>query len=513
MILRILVVEDSREQLEFTEITLQQLIGRLKSSIGIDNLHIDTASCGAEARRRLENAVQTGETYDLMLLDLGIPEIDGADEDPRGGLNILEFTRDKNAVSYPIIITVFRDDRYYNAAYYMGAFDFIAKPYTEERLLDSVIAAIKDLIATHSEESKLVKEIGRRIVGESPDIRKIVRDIARVIPTDVCVLLTGESGTGKDLIAEVIHHLGPRNKSPWLPINLSEKTSDSLIESHLFGHEKGAFTSAFHQHNGVLERVGDGTLFLNEIGELKPEIQIKLLSVIERKPYQRISGNQNLKFTGRLISATNRDLDGAIRTGKFREDLYQRISTYTINIPPLRMRKGDVDVLLEYYRVKFQKKHLNGREVIFVKETLEILHNHHFPGNVRELQQIVESAVIRCEGNKIQPRHILPSLRRGPKEKGAASSPATSDKSKDRTLINKLFQEMQAILPEDWQHLPYTEVKEKCIRALDRVYLPYHLERNFYNVTKAADLIKIDPKTLRARWKEADLPPIRGDKD
>jgi DNA-binding NtrC family response regulator len=331
--------------------------------------------------------------------------------------------------------------------------------------------------------------------------------LTRVIPhADSNVLLLGESGTGKELFARAIHELGPSPDSPFVAAQVSA-IHEHLFESEMFGHEKGAFTSADKQHIGLFEQAGDGTLFLDEIGDLSASAQIRLLRVIQEKKFRRLSGKEELPFKARLVCATHHNLPEEVRHKKFRLDLYQRINEATVHSPPLRERNGDIEILARY----FLNAHKAERQAVFADETLKILCGYPFPGNVRELENIVKSALRACVGEIILPQS-LPMLimndllRDTPITK---SDKATEASNLDH--IEELIDELARSLPADWLTTAYREAARPYNQAFDRVYLRKMLERHRHNLKAAAKASELDPKTFRNRWKQSELPPLGGD--
>jgi DNA-binding NtrC family response regulator len=341
MIFRVLVVENNQLQAEKTELTFKRSLMLFKDKIGIEAVPVEKAFSVSEARRLLERTQAQGCPYDLMLLDLGLPENQNEDDDPQGGLKILELANATNGVRHTIVISVFAEyEQYATQAFDLGAFDVIGKPYESERLLGSIFDCLREILVSHRPESDMERQLRQRIKGESPELLKTIREVAKVIPhTHAGVLLTGETGTGKELFAKAIHELGPNGKESWEPVNINAYPPD-LVESHLFGHEKGAYTGALVQRVGHLEKAGGGTLFLDEIGELSAQTQVKLLRVIQEREFNRLGGTDKLLFKARLVCATNRNLNAAMNDGAFRDDFFHRIAVITIESPPCETEKG-----------------------------------------------------------------------------------------------------------------------------------------------------------------------------
>jgi DNA-binding NtrC family response regulator len=249
------------------------------------------------------------------------------------------------------------------------------------------------------------------IIGKSPEMKEIFDIVQQVAPTRATVLLGGESGTGKELVAKAIHQLSPRAKQPFVTVHCAA-LAPTLLESELFGHEKGAFTGAHERRVGRFEQAQGGTLFLDEIGEIDATIQVKLLRFLGERTFERVGSNKTLTADVRLISATNKNLEELVKTGKFREDLFFRLRVVEINLPPLRDRMGDIPLLAQKFLREFATE--NGKSVNdFTADALQLLMNHPWPGNVRELRTAIEHAVVLCRGEKISARDLPPSVRSG----------------------------------------------------------------------------------------------------
>jgi len=388
-------------------------------------------------------------------------------------------------------------------AHAFGARDFLAKPLDSERIR----SCLRELLSVQDPLSPLIVDLRARILGQSPAIIATLKQVARVIPhTESRVLLVGESGTGKELFAQAIHQLGPRSQQPWIPVNVTESPA-TLIESALFGYEKGAFTGAEARHIGFLERARDGTVFLDEIGDLELQLQTKLLRVIQEKKFRRLSGNDELDFRARLVCATNRDLAAAVKQLSFRRDLFHRIAEVTIQVPPLRERNGDVDFLLSHFLDLYK----DARQVTLARETLQILRSYPFDGNVRELENLVRAALIQCEGEVILPHHLpLESMRTLLTEDGDQNR-KTSHQGSGAQPPGRLIEELVGALPDNWMDITYREATQNFTRAFDRIYFQEKLEKSRHNISRAAREAGIDAKTFRKRWRESGLPPLGGD--
>ena len=362
----------------------------------------------------------------------------------------------------------------------MGACDFLLKPLDRERLRSSATKALGS-----QEDPPLLRALRARLIGESSALNEALASLARVIPhDDKTVLLVGENGTGKELLARAVHELGKRCGRPWLPINVAS-IPPSLIESTLFGHEKGAFTNAHERQVGAFEECRAGVLFLDEIGELEPNLQTKLLRVLQERTFRRIGGKEDLTFSARLVCATNRDLVGDMKKGRFREDFYFRISGYEVRVPPLRERGNDLRLLIYHFIQEFG----GGRRLSLAKETWKLIAGYSFPGNVRELRDIIGYAVVECQDEEILPYHLPLSIM-------AERADTTSQETLRPRWPAHLFR------------LPQKEAMEEIEKAFDREYLPRVLDEASGNVTRAAAAAALDQKTFRKKWKEADLPEM-----
>jgi DNA-binding NtrC family response regulator len=297
-----------------------------------------------------------------------------------------------------------------------GAYDFIPKPCEPEHILLTIEKALerKNLV---QEKDYLKEEINSQydiIWGESSEMKKIKEFIQKVATTKSTILIQGESGTGKQVLARAIHNLSNRKDKPFIYVNCVA-LSEQLLESDLFGHEKGAFTGAYQRKRGRLETAHSGTVFLDEIGDITPVIQTKFLHFLESEEFERVGGNQTLKVDARIIAATNRDLSRALEEKKFREDLFFRLNVISITVPPLRNRKEDILILANYFLKKFNQE-MKKRIISIDPQTLEVFSTYNWPGNIRELQNILERAVVLAPFDTITPELVLPQLSHTKKE-------------------------------------------------------------------------------------------------
>ena len=338
-----------------------------------------------DGRQALEIVRSSG--VDLVLLDIRLPEMDG--------IEVLERIKTLDDQMEVVLVTAVKTVRTAVAAMKLGAFDYITKPFEEDDLL-SVIRRALEKRSLEREVVFLRSELARRpefgeIVGNHTEMQKLFRLIAQVARVSTTVLITGESGTGKELIARAIHRQGPRRDKPFVAVNPAA-LSETLLESELFGHEKGSFTGAFQRKLGKLEMAQGGTLFLDEIGTLKAELQSKLLRVLQEREIERVGGTRTIRIDVRVIAATNVDLKQAVANQTFREDLYYRLNVLPIAVPPLRDRRDDVPLLVEHFIRRYNaemNKHIDGLS----PEAMAVLRDYPWPGNVRELQNIIERLV------------------------------------------------------------------------------------------------------------------------
>jgi len=376
---RILVIDDEPAVLEvLTEV--------LKTA----GHEVDSADGGTSGIRKLEN-----HYFDLVLTDLVMPDV--------GGMEILDYVVAKTSQSKCIILTGRGTIKGSVEAIKKGAFDFITKPIAPSELLVVVDKALK-FKNLEEENSRLKRELRKKydtakMIGTSKSIQRIFDIIEKVADTDSTVMISGPSGTGKELIARGIHYGSSRGDKPLVVINCGA-IPESLLESELFGHEKGAFSGAYKTRIGRFEMANGGTIFLDEIGEMSPALQVKLLRVLQDQKFERVGGTKTIHVDVRIIAATNRNLTVAINNGKFREDLYYRLNVIPIKVPSLKQRKSDVPLLLDHFLKKFQtrkKKRVRG----FSPVALDAMMHYDWPGNVRELENVIKRLTILSDNEVV----------------------------------------------------------------------------------------------------------------
>ena len=381
---RILIVEDK-----------DSLRAMLRHALERQGHEIIEAADQVAAERMLLEAQPS-----LVLSDLRLPEGDG--------LGVLRAAKSIDADIPVIVMTAYGSIEDAVRAMKEGALDFLAKPVDPDHLLLLVHRALEQRrMATENllmKEELAVRRGAPQIVGADASLRKVFASLERAATTDTTVLIEGESGTGKELFARSLHALSDRSAMPFVAINCAA-IPETLLETELFGHEKGAFTGAVGRKPGKFEVAHRGTLFLDEIGDLPLALQAKILRALEEKRFERVGGTASVQVDVRLVAATNRGLRAQVAARRFREDLFFRLSVFPITVPPLRERKGDIAVLSRYFVDRFCRD-LNKKALVLSPEAQEHLERYHWPGNVRELQNCIERAVILSDGETIQPRHL-----------------------------------------------------------------------------------------------------------
>ncbi len=373
-----------------------------------------TVACAADPKEALAHFEE--RRPDIVVTDLRMPGMDG--------IELTKRLHEQDPEVPVVVVTAFSDVQSAVSAMRAGAVDFLTKPVDFDALLLCIERAIerRDL---RSEADVLRRTLRDKqgsgfegMIGASKAMQKIYRLARQVAGAKATVLITGESGTGKGELARAIHSQSPRKTSPFVSVTCSA-LAESLLESELFGHEKGAFTGADRRRNGRFEQANGGTLFLDEVGEISPSIQVKLLRVLQERTFERVGGNEPIRVDVRLVAATNRDLGADVQAGRFREDLFYRLNVIHIEMPPLRVREGDVLLLAQHFLRKFAGE--GGRQInSFTDAARNRLLAHRWPGNVRELENAIERAVVLCEGEEIDEAHL-------PLGSGPVSSRGRSD--------------------------------------------------------------------------------------
>jgi two-component system nitrogen regulation response regulator NtrX len=355
----------------------------------------------------------------------------------------------------------------------MGAYDFIEKPPTMERTLFAVRHALEQQRLLR-ENRALRQHLDRQyeIVGESPTIRKILKQVESVAPSHGRVLIRGESGTGKELIARAIHRASLRQEKPFVEVNCAA-IPDELIESELFGHEKGAFTGAVTARRGKFELADGGTIFLDEVGDMSLKTQAKVLRVLQEQTFERVGGSEAIRVDVRVIAASNKDLEADIGDGRFREDLYYRLNVIPFEVPPLRERLEDIPHLALHFLRGFCAEY-GKREKKLPPDAMELFLQHPWPGNVRELRNVIERLVIMVPDDVIRHFNVEPALRARPGREGEV-----------------------AFVPEIWGSASLREARHR----FERGYILMQLQENQWNVTRTAERLKIERSNLHRKLK------------
>lgn len=428
--------------------TFARIFGRELKRMSYRVDYVDGGAKGLEAMRR--------GTYDIVLLDIFMPEVDG--------LSVLKSIKEKNPEMTVIMLTGGASVDTAIKSMKLGAFDYLTKPFQLEEVRICIEKALETKRLKESNE-RLKQGLAERgfseMIGESEAITSVFEMISKVSQSDSTVLLIGESGTGKELAARAIHRRSRRAEEPFVVVDCGA-LHESLFESELFGHERGAYTGAVRRKHGLFEVASGGTIFLDEIGEISVAIQAKLLRVIETGELRRLGGVGSMKVDVRIIAATNRNLEKMVSDGTFREDLYYRLNVFCIKIPPLRDRKDDIPALTDHFLSK--KSRFSDEGARITDDALQLLLNSDWPGNVRELENTIERALILSEGGTIEIKDLPGALKTGFRFDDSCGE----------------FKKM-------------SEIEDEYIRFI--------LDKCGGNQTKAAQILGVDPKTIYRRMK------------
>jgi len=458
MVHKILIVDD--------EVNLRKTLASILRTRGCET---HEAADGEEALNLLGTL-----TPDLILCDWKMPKA--------GGEDVLKYIRkEERLVSVPVIvITAFGSSHTAIEAVRLGAYDFVTKPFdlqeislTAERALAHA-ALNREVMTLRAQMARTTVAGAGRLIGSSAAMVDVFKMIGRVAETDSTVLICGESGTGKELVAEAIHNYSQRRNAPFVPLNCAA-IPENLLESELFGHERGAFTGAVGRKAGRFELAEGGTVFLDEIAELPPNLQVKLLRVLQEHSFERVGGTETIRGNFRVLAATNRDLEACAREQLFREDLLYRLNVVRINLPPLRERRSDVAPLAEHFLRMYSEK-TGFPAVGFSDESILMLQSQPFPGNVRELENMVERAVLMARGRVLMPSHLAAS------KESSHSGASNGDKS---GLLS----------------LPF----HKAVAELERSLIEKALHESAGNKTDAAARLQINRRLLYNKIEELGI--------
>ena len=470
---RILVADDEQIQR-----------GILKEILESRNYRVEIAGGLPEALETFREARDSGDPFDLVFTDLKMP---GATE----GLELLREVKELSAATEVVLMTAYAEVQSAVQAMKYGAFEYLPKPFDRDRFLRIVESAAEKLSLVH--ENRRLRALvsqgvgARKMVGRSQCMEELFDMIERVARTAATCLIRGESGTGKELVARAVHHGGDRADQPFLAINCAA-IPETLIESELFGHDKGVFTGAHTAKSGRFEEVGHGTLFLDEIGSMKYDLQAKLLRVIQEREFSRVGSSKLMRFNGRIVAATAQDLEGLIALNQFREDLYFRLNVVTLEIPPLRERPEDIPLLVEHFLRKGGDR--LGRNFKGVTPAvIEAFEEYHWPGFVRELENCLERMMVLGDGEILEEGLLPPAVRRF----GESNSEATSSGGTHVGITAG---------PASGIALPLDGV---ILEDLEAELIRQALRRSHGKLEPAAQLLGITYKTLQYRIKKYGL--------
>ncbi|MBU1234018.1 MAG: sigma-54 dependent transcriptional regulator [Proteobacteria bacterium] len=454
----ILVVDDERSMRDFLKILLVK-----------EGYQVETAHNGSSALELIEK-----QDFSLVISDI---RMDGMD-----GLELLYGIKERTPTLPVVMITAFASPNDAVSAMKNGAFDYISKPFNVEEIKSVICSATSK--GNQIAEARSIAEAFPEIIGESREMIKIFEMIKRIAPTPANVLIYGESGTGKELVAQAIHRHSKVADQQFIPITCSAIPED-LMESELFGHVKGAFTGAISDKQGLFQLANNGTAFLDEIGELTPIIQTKLLRVLQEREVKPVGATQIQSVNVRIIAATNKILEEEIMSGRFREDLFYRLAVVPLRVPPLRERKGDVPLLVDFFLKKYSK--LLGKEVQEMSSyAMEVLMNYDFPGNVRELENIIERGVALESSNIILPDSLtLSTFRFGKKEPDPPPNSRFQAVASEEELFERGLEEVMGDLEKQLIHTA--------------------LEKSDYSKMRAAELLRISFRSLRYKVKKYNI--------
>lgn len=454
---KILVVDDERSMRDFLSIMLKKT--------GYD---VTTAVDGEEAVKILHKDI-----FDLVITDLKMPKVDG--------LQVLKTVKELSPDTVVIVITAFASTETTVEAMKEGAYDYITKPFQNDEMKIRIKKALEKRRLS-AENILLKKQLKDRavfdnIVGKSEKIEKVFELVRKVSDSMSNILIYGDSGTGKELIARAIHFNSRKKDKPFVTINCGA-LPEGLLESELFGHMKGSFTGAVFNKEGLFEVANGGTIFLDEVGETSPAIQVKLLRVLQDKEFKRVGGTKEIKVDVRIITATNRDLSKAVSEGKFREDLYYRLNVIPITLPPLKERADDIPLLADHFLNKFNKA-LNKNVKGFSQTTMELFRNYEWRGNVRELENVIERAVALSNSEIITPEYLPDILRDSSRSSSAIPVNIPHEGLDLEGLIGDIEKELllKALEKTNW-------IKKDAAKLLHLNFRSFRYRLDKYNLNK-----------------------------
>jgi len=463
---RVLVVDDERA-----------MVLALKGLLSKEGYQVETAYNGEEAIRRIEAG-----SFHVIVTDMSMTGLSGMD--------VLERARSLDPDVAVIMITAYGSEKLAVQAMKLGASDYVPKPFDNDELRIVVRKAMESSLLKRDHRRLLQQVQGaygfEQMIGTSTAMRRVFEMIDKVADTDVTVLIRGESGTGKELVANALHYRSPRGNKPFVKMNCAA-LSRELVESELFGHERGSFTGALSRREGKFEAADGGSLFLDEVGDMPLETQAKLLRAIQEREFERVGGNQPIKVDVRLIAATNQDLEAAVRAGRFREDLYYRLRVVELVIPPLSERRDDIPLLIDHF-LKRAAEHFGRPVKALSSDALQACMAHAWNGNVRELRSSIEKALLLSSGAEIGVDDLFEKGERGQltSESQGADGPAAVTRGADG-------------------HPSFREAKERMVTAFERDFLQQALRRNGGNITKAAEEVGMYRQSFQQKMKELGI--------
>ncbi|GLI40108.1 sigma-54 dependent transcriptional regulator [Geobacter hydrogenophilus] len=406
------------------------------------------------------------ENPDLVLLDIWMPRLDG--------LETLQALKEFHPLLTVVMMSGHGTIETAVKSTKLGAYDFIEKPLSLEKVLVTVKNGLDvGRLKAENDTLRTVAFKGHDMVGNTPAILQLQEQVRRVAATNASVLITGENGTGKELVARAIHHWSPRKEKPFVEINCAA-IPEELIESELFGHEKGAFTGAVAQKKGKFDLADGGTIFLDEIGDMSLKTQAKVLRILQERKFERVGGTKTIEVDVRVVAATNKDLPGEIRSGTFREDLFYRLNVVPFTVPPLRERRDDIPLLVNHFLAIFAKREGQERKKV-LPETVELLKGYDWPGNVRELRNIIERLVIMTPGKVITPDQVPDSI-------GGAAAGREGEPQRPGAPL-----ELNSL----------REARE----GFEREFILQKLEENGWNISRTAEVIELERSNLYRKMK------------
>ena len=431
---------------------------------------------------------------DLIILDVVMPDENGLDLVPK----IKEIRPDVKIIIISAQNTILTAMR----AVEKGAYEYLAKPFdlTElNKVIDTAFSDNNKSLDTYKKEEIKSENNDIPIIGSSPLMQKVFKSVAKLANTDLTVMIFGESGTGKELVAKILHEHGKRKKGPFVAINMAAIPKE-LIESELFGHEKGSFTGAFSKKSGKFEEADGGTLFLDEIGDMPYEAQTRLLRVIQEGEFNRVGGHEKIKTSLRIITATHRNLDELVQNGGFREDLFYRLNVFPINLPPLRLRLSDLNKLVHYFLNKSYKEGLSKKNIS--EEAIDELKKYKWPGNIRELENFIRRLVVLTTSNKITHSDIIKNL----SKTNTMITESNSNNGLEKiSLSMSVEQHLKNFFKLHKGKLPSSGLYSRIINEVERPLISICLNATKGNQIKASKLLGLNRNTLRKKIKELKI--------